>query len=233
MPPRPRRSDVWRRRAAAVRVEAGLQSDPARSRAGADSAVSSSAVMSSKARPCRSRPAWSRRAISRSSGESMIVASSTSSAGSRSPSCRPNSIELLLHPQGGLLHLGVGLCGTAEDQALVSASQAVLVVGVVEAKTDQGGSESARPRAGLLRSASSRSGPFSWDGAGIDWRASRPGPGPPARPARHAIVLSDSPRPSNSADGENTPAAGEVTGTGLTITPGIPSRPYGRRDRRP
>src|SRR5262249_48985045 len=58
--------------------------------------------------------------------------------------------ELLLHPQGRLAHLGVGLGRSAQDQTLVAAGQAVLVVGVVQAKADQGGTESAGPGGGLL-----------------------------------------------------------------------------------
>ncbi len=62
----------------------------------------------------------------------------------------PWLVELELHPHGGLPQLGVGLGGTAEDQALVAAGHAVLVVGVVQAQADEGGTESAGPWAGLL-----------------------------------------------------------------------------------
>ena len=118
--------------------------------AGADIAVSSSAVRSSKARPSRSRPAWSRRAISRSSGESISVGQLGELGRVEVAQVEALPIELKLHPQGGLAQLGVGLGGTAEDQALIAAGQAVLVVGVVQAKADECGSESAGPWAGLL-----------------------------------------------------------------------------------
>ena len=168
----------------------------------AERAVSSSAVISSNARPCRSRPALSRRAISWSSGESIIVASSASSAGSRSPRPAP-PIELLFHSQRGLLQLGVGLGGAAEDQALVAAGQTVLVVTVVETKSDEGGAEAARSWAGLLHENHREVG-LSRVGCRNQWRIER-GRDPDRRigRARHAIVLSDSLRPSNSTGREN------------------------------
>jgi hypothetical protein len=42
--------------------------------------------------------------------------------------------------------------------------------------------------------------------------------------ARHAIVLSDSLRPSNSTGRENRGRAADLTGNALTIHPGIPSQ---------
>ena len=104
------------------------------------------------------------------------------------------TIEREFHPQRGLPQLGVGLGGATEDQALVASGHAVLVVNVVQAKTDECGSESSGLRVWMAASASSRSGPFSWEVPGsTDGRAGEV-PGTPARPARLAIVLSDSPR---------------------------------------
>ena len=129
MPPAARRcaGDVWLRSRGKEITEQQFYR-PSSLLDGAERAVSSSAVNSSNARPSRSSPALSRKAISWSSGESMIVASSASSTGSRSPRSLPQPLEFLLHPQRGLPQLGVGLGGAAKDQGLVATSQTLLVV---------------------------------------------------------------------------------------------------------
>ena len=71
-----------------------------------------------------------------------------------------------------------------------------------------------------------------WD-AGIDGESSGLLENRPIRRARHAIVLSDSLRPSNSTGRENPIRAADLTGNALTIHPGIPLRPYARPDTRP
>jgi hypothetical protein len=63
-----------------------------------------------------------------------------------------------------------------------------------------------------------------WD-AGIDGRSSGLLENHLIGRARHAIVLSDSLRPSNSTGRENRIRAADVTGNALTIHPGIPSQP--------
>ena len=203
------------------------------SRDGADRAVSSSAVKSSNALPSRSRPALSRKAISWSSGESIIVGQLGQLGWVEVAQTQPLPIELLFHPQRGLPQLGMGLGGAAEDQGLVAAGQTLLVVTVVETKSDQGGAEAARSWAGLLHQ-DHRAVDLSRVGCRNRWRIER------RRVAnrligraRHAIVLSDSLRPSNSAGRENRTGAADVTGNGLTIRPGIPSRPCGRPGKRP
>ena len=85
---------------------------------------------------------------------------------------QPLAVELELHPQGGLPQLGVGLGGTAEDQALVAAGHAVLVVGVVQATAIR----AARSRRGggldgCVSVIAQRA--FLMGGAGFDWRAGR------------------------------------------------------------
>ena len=51
--------------------------------------------------------------------------------------------------------------------------------------------------------------------------------------ARHAIVLSDSLRPSNSTGREIRIRAADLTGNALTIRPGIPLRPCAQPGTRP
>lgn len=60
------------------------------------------------------------------------------------------TIELDFHAESGLAELGMGLGRAAQDQALVATGQALLFIAVIEAKTDQGGSEASRPGAALL-----------------------------------------------------------------------------------
>jgi hypothetical protein len=62
-----------------------------------------------------------------------------------------------------------------------------------------------------------------WD-AGIDGRSSVLLENRLIGRARHAIVLSDSLRPSNSTGRENRIRAADFTGNALTIHPGIPSQ---------
>ena len=47
----------------------------------------------------------------------------------------------MFHSQRGLLQLGMGLGGAAQDQALVAAGQTLVVVTVVKTKSDEGGAE--------------------------------------------------------------------------------------------
>ena len=56
------------------------------------------------------------------------MASSASSTGVQVAQSLPQPLELLLHPQRGLLQLGMGLGGAAKDQALVASGQTLLVV---------------------------------------------------------------------------------------------------------
>ena len=119
-------------------------------RDGADRAVSSSAVNSSNALPSRSSPAWSRKAISWSSGEPITVGQLSQLDRVQVAQTLPQPLELSLHPQRGLLQLGMGLGGAAKDQALVTSGQTLLVVTVVETKSDEGGAEAARSWVGLL-----------------------------------------------------------------------------------
>jgi hypothetical protein len=71
-----------------------------------------------------------------------------------------------------------------------------------------------------------------WD-AGIDGESNGSLENRPIRRARHAIVLSDSPPPSNSTHRENPAGEAALTGNALTIRPGIPLRHCAQRDTPP
>ncbi len=64
-------------------------------------------------------------------------------------------------------------------------------------------------------------------------RAETPSAKQAVRPARHAIVLSDSLRPSNSTGRENRTPRADATGNGLTIRPGNPLQRSERRGMPP
>ena len=144
----------------------------------------------------------------------------------------PPPLELALHPQRGLLQLGMGLGRAAKDQGLVASGQTLLVVTVVKTKSDEGGAEAARSWVGLLHE-NHRAVDLSRVGCRNRW-PDRAGHCENRRigRARHAIVLSDSLRPSNSTGRENRIRAADVTGNALTIRPGIPLRPCEQRDMR-
>ena len=59
--------------------------------------------------------------------------------------------ESVIRRQRGLAQLGMGLCGTAENQGLVSSGQTLLIVRIVQAKSDEGGAEAARSWDRLLQ----------------------------------------------------------------------------------
>jgi len=144
----------------------------------------------------------------------------------------PSTVELLLDLEGRLAKLGVRLGRAAEDQCLVAASEALLVVAVVETESDQGGTEASRLGARMLLQ-NHRSGDLSRGGA--ESKPDRAGAhftNTPLGPARHAIVLSDSLRPSNSTGRENRAPRADATGNGLTIRPGNPLQPSERPETR-
>ena len=80
----------------------------------------------------------------------MIVASSASSLRVQIAQSLPQPLELLLHAQRGLPQFGMGLGGAAKDQGLVASGQTLLVVTIVETKSDEGGTEAARSWVRLL-----------------------------------------------------------------------------------
>ena len=168
-------------------------------------------------------------AISCSSGESIVGGQLGQLDRVELAQVLPSTVELLLHLERRRPQLGVGLGRAAEDQSLVTAGQTLFVVAVVQTKSDQGGAESARPGAGLLHQ-DHRSGDLSRGGCRNHclierrrrYRNRRFGP------ARHAIVLSDSLRQSNSTGRENRTTSADATGNGLTIRPGNPLQPCER-----
>ena len=127
----------------------------------------------------------------------------------------------------------MGLGGAANDQSLVTSGQTLLVVTVVKTKSDQGGAGGGAVVEWMAASGSSRFGPFA---CGMpESMADRAAPlaNRMISRARHAIVLSDSLRTSNSTEREISTRAMDLTGNALTIHPGIPSRPCGQLDKRP
>ena len=100
----------------------------------------------------------------------------------------------------------MGLGGAANDQSLVTSGQTLLVVTVVKTKSDQGGAGGGAVVEWMAASGSSRIGPFA---CGMpESMADRAGHlrNRLIGRARHAIVLSDSLRPSNSTGRENNTA---------------------------
>ena len=109
------------------------------------------------------------------------MASSASSTGIQIAQSLPQPLELELHPQRRLLQLGMGLGGAAKNQALVTSGQTLLVITVVQTKSDEGGAEAARSWVGLLHE-NHRAVDLSRVGCRNRWRIERVTGKPPDRP---------------------------------------------------
>jgi hypothetical protein len=84
----------------------------------------------------------------------------------------PSPVKFSFHPECSLEQFGMRLGGAAKDQGLIASGQTLLVVTVVETKSDQGGAEAARSWNGLLHQAH-RAVDLSRVGCRNRWRTER------------------------------------------------------------